>query len=195
RDERVRRAAPSRARRRALRRGRSRSATLRAEPDPARRRRARLQGDQPPRDAAPRARGKPLDVLVLPPRVGGALRGALPRRRGRHGSAAPAGRPARPGERPPGRPYDPRDALPERPPPRSHVTPGFERMVASRGGGSREPRGRAAPSPGGHHPLEGAASPASGLAVLQNPEPINVEVEPTCFGEQARGRLLERLLG
>src|SRR5207249_11718008 len=42
---------------------------------------------------------------------------------------------------------------------------------------------------------EGAASPASGLAVLENPEPISVEVEPTRFGEQARGRLLERLLG
>src|SRR5439155_22742225 len=42
---------------------------------------------------------------------------------------------------------------------------------------------------------EGAASPAPGLAVLQHPDALGVEVEPTRFSEQARGRLLERLLG
>jgi len=95
---------------------------LRAESDPARRRGARLQGDQPPRDAAPRSRGGPSHVLVLAPRAPGALRGALPRRRGRRGGITPARRPALPGERPSGHSHDPRNPLPEGLAPRSAVT-------------------------------------------------------------------------
>src|SRR5438552_3084219 len=70
------------------------------------------------------------------------------------------------------------------PPRRSNV------RIRRGGNGSRLPPPRQAATRS-----EGAASPASSLAVLQHPDALGVEVEPTRFGEQARGRLLERLLG
>src|SRR3990167_9509075 len=122
RGQRLRRAQAPGARRRPLRPLRARPAALRSEPERPRGRAPGLQGDQPPGDAAARAGRASPDLLLLLPRLRGALRGGLPRGGCRRRRAPAPARPARPGAGPSRPAHRARDALPEGPAPRGRLT-------------------------------------------------------------------------